>query len=197
MDRSQRLAAAVPRDQRPVADGCKLDACGKQQHRRAGLGKCAFDEGVPRGGAVRAPGRRRHDQVGAIVDNRSRIEARCDDERAVDPSFARRLLEPCASQFDARLGNVCDSRVNADEMRPVSGRKGGGDPQSDVGLFRGVEKANDILVTHSVPSPRPCPSPGPYRAPAISPRAMITRMISFVPSRMRWTRRSRTIFSIP
>ena len=38
---------------------------------------------------------------------------------------------------------------------------------------------------------------GAHRACPTTPRAMISRMISFVPSTIWWTRRSRTIFSSP
>ena len=38
---------------------------------------------------------------------------------------------------------------------------------------------------------------GAHRAGPTTPRAMISRMISLVPSRIWWTRRSRTSFSMP
>src|SRR5262249_27509900 len=42
-----------------------------------------------------------------------------------------------------------------------------------------------------------CQSDGAHVSASINFRATITRMISLVPSRIWWTRRSRTIFSIP
>lgn len=36
-----------------------------------------------------------------------------------------------------------------------------------------------------------------HRNASVSPRATMTRMISLLPSRIWWTRRSRTIFSMP